>query len=166
MANAIRDKISNNDHPIIDGVIIKKLNPMKDDRGWLCEVYRKDEESKASPAMCYSSYSKYGVIRGPHEHMKQSDFFVFTGPGDFELYLWDNRKDSKTYGKSMKLIVGENNKISVLVPPGVVHGYKAVSRNGSFYINLPDQLYRGKRKKEDADEIRHENNKNSRFKIS
>ena len=41
----------------------------------------------------------------------------------------------------------------VLVPPGVVHGYKAITSSGSFSINLPDKLYAGEGKKEKVDEI-------------
>lgn len=140
----------------IQGVIIKKLKKHKDNRGWLTEIYRKDTD-EFKPKMSYVSYTKYGQKRGPHEHKKQSDYFVFLGYGDFELYLWDNREDSK---KKMKLIVGESNKVSVIVPPGVVHGYKSISKQGSLCINLPDELY-----KKNGDEIRHEDNKQSRFKI-
>ncbi|RMF55447.1 dTDP-4-dehydrorhamnose 3,5-epimerase [Candidatus Woesearchaeota archaeon] len=148
----------------IKGVIIKKLEKYDDYRGWLCEVYRKDED-EVRPAMGYVSYTKCGVVRGPHEHKRQSDFFVFAGFGDFELHMWDNRRDSETYKNHMMIVVGESNRCSVLIPPGVVHGYKSISKNGSFSINLPDQLYRGEGKKGEVDEIRHENNQNSEFKI-
>lgn len=148
----------------IKDVIIKKIDQFKDDRGWLSEIYRKDETS-LKPAMAYVSFTNYSIARGPHEHAKQSDFFIFLGPGDFELYLWDNRKQSETYGKNQKIVVGESNKVSVVVPPGVVHGYKAISNPGSISINLPDKLYAGKYKKSKVDEIRHENDANSKFKI-
>ena len=149
---------------IIKGVIIKKLSEYKDERGWLSEIYRKDFD-KFQAAMSYVSYTKFNIVRGPHGHKKQTDFFVFIGPGDFELYLWDNRKDSETYKNKMKLIVGENNKVSVLIPPGIVHGYRSISEKGSFCINLPDKLYAGKDKKEKVDEIRYEEDKDSSFKI-
>jgi len=149
---------------MIKDIKIKKLTEYNDERGRLSEVFRKDEDN-ILPAMSYISYTKFNQIRGPHEHVKQTDFFVFTGPGDFELYLWDNRKDSKTYGDNIKLIVGENNKVSVLVLPGIVHAYKSTSKEGSFCINLPDKLYKGEGKKEKADEIRHEDDKNSPFKV-
>jgi dTDP-4-dehydrorhamnose 3,5-epimerase len=149
---------------IIKGVIIKKLSEHVDERGWLSEIYRKDFD-KFQSVMSYVSYTKFNFIRGPHEHEKQTDFFVFIGPGDFELYLWDNRKDSETYGNKIKLIVGESNKCSVLVPPGIVHGYKAISKEGSFCTNLPDKLYAGEGKKEKVDEIRYEEDKDSKFKI-
>ncbi len=63
----------------VEGVIIKKIIKFEDERGWLSEIYRKDED-EISPAMCYVSYTKYKVIRGPHEHKKQADFFIFIGP--------------------------------------------------------------------------------------
>ena len=149
---------------MIKDVVIKKIRTFSDDRGWLNEIYRSDDD-KFNAKMSYASFTKYNVIRGPHEHIKQADFFVFIGPGDFELYLWDNRKDSETFDENMTLVVGESNKISVFIPPGVVHGYKALSKSGSFLVNLPDKLYKGENKKEEVDEIRHELDPNSKFKI-
>ncbi|MBW3015192.1 dTDP-4-dehydrorhamnose 3,5-epimerase family protein [Candidatus Woesearchaeota archaeon] len=148
----------------IEGVIIKELKKYHDDRGWLQEIYRLDED-KYQPVMSYLSYTKYNVIRGPHEHVDQTDFFVFIGPGDYKLYLWDNRKDSSTYGNYMEIVVGESNQVSVSVPPGVVHGYKSISESGSFSINLPDRLFKGEGKTGEIDEIRHEEDPNSKFKI-
>lgn len=159
------NKLDMGQNEAIKGVVIRKLGRFEDSRGWLSEVYRDDVNKEIKPAMCYVSYTKFGEARGPHEHAKQSDFFVFLGPGDFEVYLWDNRKDSATYGKHMKIVAGESNKISMLVPPGVVHGYKSISKLGSFSINLPDMLYMGEGKKGSVDEIRHENDKNSKFRI-
>ena len=149
---------------MIEGVIIESIKKFGDSRGWLKEIYRSDQ-NPISSCMCYISNTNFNEIRGPHEHEHQSDFFVFTGPGDFELHMWDNRKGSVSYGKYQELIVGESNNVSVLVPPGVVHGYKSISKEGSFSINLPDKLYAGEGKKEEVDEIRHENNPTSKFKI-
>ena len=148
----------------IDGVIIKKLKKKCDKRGWLAEIYRKDFDN-IKIVMSYISYTKFNVARGPHEHKKQKDFFVFIGPGNFEISLWDNRKKSKTYRNKIKIIAGEKKEISVLIPPGVIHGYKSISKKGSFCINLPDKLYSGNKKKGKIDEIRYEENKKSEFKI-
>ena len=149
---------------LIKGIVIKQISSFSDDRGWLSEIFRSDEDN-FSPEMSYVSFTKNGVVRGPHEHIKQTDFFVFIGPGDFELFLWDNRKGSKTFGAFEKIVVGESNKVSVLVPPGIVHGYKSITLSGSFSINLPDKLFAGKNKKDSIDEIRHEKDSNSKFKI-
>lgn len=84
---------------------------------------------------------------------------------DFELYLWDRRKSSIRVGEEMKIVVGESNPCLVIVPPGVVHGYKCISQAGAFSINLPDKLYRGKNKSEEIDEIRWEDDLRSPYKI-
>ena len=149
---------------MIKGVIIKKINKYEDERGWLAEIFR-DDEIEYKPLMSYISSTKQGVIRGPHEHKYQSDFFVFIGPGDFELHLWDRREDSETYKEYIKIMVGESNLCSVIVPPGVVHGYKCVSDNNAWCVNMPNKLYKGKNKQEEIDEIRWEQDKNSPYKI-
>lgn len=148
----------------MQGVIIKKITKNEDSRGWLAEIYR-DDEINYKPAMSYVSVTKSGIARGPHEHKFQSDCFVFTGPGKFELYLWDNREGSETKGEYLKMEVGAENPTMVIVPPGVVHGYKCVSEEDAYCINLPDKLYKGEGKKEEADEIRWEQDPNSPFKI-
>lgn len=150
---------------MIDGVIIKELKKYDDERGWLSEIYR-DDEIEYKPAMAYVSVTKPGVIRGPHEHKKQSDCFVFLGPGDFELHLWDNRKKSTTFGEHRQFEVGERNPVLVIVPPGVVHGYKCVSDSDATCMNFPNKLYKGEGKKGKVDEIRWEADSSSSYKIN
>lgn len=148
----------------IKGVVIKNLQKYEDARGWLAEIYREDETTYR-PAMSYASVTNPGIARGPHEHKYQADCFVFIGPGNFELYLWDRRSDSQTVGKYVKMIVGEENPAMVIVPPGVVHGYKCIGEKAAYSINLPDKLYKGSGKTEEVDEIRWEQDENSPYKI-
>jgi len=150
---------------MIDGVITREVNRFEDDRGWLSEVYRDDESGDYRPAMSYISFTKPGITRGPHEHKKQSDLFAFIGPGEFEVYLWDRRENSSTKGEFMKINAGEKSPKTVIVPPGVVHGYKCVSATDGMCVNLPDRLYKGEGKKEEVDEIRWESDPASPYKI-
>lgn len=149
---------------MINGVIIKKITKNEDPRGWLAEFYRQDE-MEYRPVMAYISVTKAGVARGPHEHKFQADGFVFIGPGNFELYLWDRRENSRTNGESIKIQAGENNPVLVIVPPGVVHGYKNISDVDGWCINMPDKLYKGEGKKEEVDEVRWEQDESSPYKI-
>lgn len=149
---------------MIEGVIVKKLKKYEDDRGHLMEIFR-DDEGEIKPKMSYISVTKPQVVRGPHEHVSQSDFFIFPGPGDFRLYLWDRRENSKSNGEYMEIEVGKTNPCSVVVPPGVVHGYKCISEESALSINLPDKLYKGENKQEEVDEIRWEEDENSPYKI-
>jgi dTDP-4-dehydrorhamnose 3,5-epimerase len=141
----------------IDGVMIRPLSPHKDHRGWLTELYREDElQLEWHPVMAYVSETLPGVARGPHEHVDQTDYFAFLGPGDFMLYLWDARPDSPTRGHCLKVPVGESNKQSVIVPPGVIHAYKNIGPTPGWVFNAPNRLYAGPGKRGPVDEIRHE----------
>ena len=151
----------------IDGVIIKILTKHLDHRGFLCETFRADElPSSLTPVMSYVSYTEPGIARGPHEHVNQTDIFAMLGPGNFFVKIWDNRKDSSSYGSFMELYAGEDNPVTVIIPPGVVHSYKNISINTrGMVLNYPDCLFMGEGKKEEVDEIRHEDDPNSPFQM-
>lgn len=141
----------------IKGVVVRKLEKYFDSRGWLTELFRRDElDEEFFPAMTYVSSTNPGITRGPHEHWDQADYFCFMGPSNFKLRLWDNRKQSETFGCVMTMIVGEDNPAAVLIPAGVVHGYQNVGDVDGIVINCPNRLYRGAGRKEEIDEIRHE----------
>ena len=140
---------------MINSVVIKELKKYEDARGWLAEIWR-DDEINYRPQMGYVSVTKPGAARGPHEHKEQFDCFILLGPGNFELYLWDRREGSTTNGEHFKEVFGEQNPALIIVPPGVVHGYKCVGDQGGWCLNIPDKLYRGQNKKDEVDEIRWE----------
>ncbi len=151
---------------MIENVKVESLKKYTDNRGWLTECFRQDElEAGLFPAMLYVSQTQPGIARGPHEHVEQTDIFVFLGPGAFRVYLWDARKDSSTYGEKMSFEAGADNPTRVIVPPGVVHAYKCVSETPGLVLNAPDKLYAGRGKKEKVDEIRHENEPNSPYQM-
>jgi dTDP-4-dehydrorhamnose 3,5-epimerase len=150
----------------IEGVVVRKLKKYFDDRGWLTELFRHDElQEEFFPAMSYISSTNPGVARGPHEHRDQADLFCFIGPSNFKLRLWDNRKDSRSFGAVMTMVVGEDDPAAVLIPKGVVHGYQNVGEVDGIVINCPNRLYAGAGRKEEVDEIRHENADESIFRM-
>ena len=148
----------------VDGVVVRKLKKWVDERGWLCELWRSDEApAGVAPTMCYASITRPGVTRGPHEHVDQADWFCFVGPSNFLVVLWDNRPTSATYGHRMRFVVGEDDAAVVVVPAGVVHGYRNVGGKDGLVTNLPDRLFQGVGHKEPIDEIRHEDEADSPF---
>ena len=141
---------------------MRSLFVHRDERGALAEIYRTDEVDH-HVSLCYASWTEPGKSRGPHEHLVQSDFFGFLGPGVFRVYLWDTRVESETYLNRMRFDVGEHTPGSILVPPRVVHAYQCVSPHSGMVINLPDRLYKGIRRAQGVDEIRHEEREDSPF---
>lgn len=154
----------------IKGVLLLPLARFSDHRGWLCETFRPDWFSTAGipeprPVMTYISSTLPGEGRGPHEHRLQRDLFAFLGPSDFLVYLWDNRSDSPTKNVALKLTLGESNPGLILIPPGVVHGYRNIGPVPGLVLNHPDRLYRGWGRVEPVDEIRYEDHPDSPFRM-
>jgi dTDP-4-dehydrorhamnose 3,5-epimerase len=158
----------------IEGVSVQSLAQFGDERGWLSELWRSDEDEGILPVMGYISMTRAGVARGPHEHIHQTDIFVFLA-GSWKVRLWDNRVGSPTHLAVMDVeikdprmsVMIEPSLVKIVVPPGVVHAYANVAFRGSyglascqdgFVFNFPDKLYRGRGKQEPEDEIRHEGN--------
>ena len=150
----------------IADVVIYPLKKFVDERGWLCELFRHDDLAEEFyPAMAYISVTEPNTQRGPHEHVEQADLFCFLGASNFKLRLWDNRTDSPTYQNVMTLFVGADNPQAVIIPKGVVHAYKNIGSEKGVVINCPNRLYMGAGKREAVDEIRHEDDPNSIFRI-
>jgi len=151
---------------VIQGVVWKPLKKYFDARGWLCELFREDEiPPEFHPVMAYVSVTEPGVARGPHEHVDQADFFCFIGPSNFKVYLWDNRPQSKTYLTRQTDIAGSDKPAALIIPAGVVHAYKNVGTEPGLVFNCPNRLYKGPGRKEPVDEIRHEEDSQSRFRL-
>ena len=148
----------------IKDVVVYDLKKYYDDRGWLAELFREDElASEFHPTMAYISFTKPGADRGPHEHIDQTDLFCFIGPSNFELRLWDNRQDSPTFNRMWSLVVGEDNPKAVVIPKGIVHGYRNVGELDGMVINCPNRLYMGEGRRDPIDEVRHEDDPDTAF---
>lgn len=146
----------------IEHVVLNELRPYHDRRGWLAEFHRMDELDH-SPSMAYLSMTLPGMSRGPHEHALQTDLFVFAGPGEFEVYLYDNRPESATHGRSWSGVLGASRPGALIVPPRVIHAYRCVSDVPGLIANLPDKLYKGPGRALPVDEVRHEDRDDSPF---
>ena len=150
----------------IKDVVVRDLRKFDDRRGWLSELFRHDElASEFFPVMAYISSTNPGVTRGPHEHSDQADLFCFLGPSNFKLRMWDNRPDSPTHGNMITLVVGEDDPKAVLIPKGIVHAYQNIGAIDGIVINCPNRLYMGEHHGESVDEIRHEDDPQTPFRM-
>jgi len=150
----------------IKDVVIRDLRKFDDRRGWLTELFRHDElVAEFFPAMAYISSTLPGITRGPHEHVDQADLFCFIGPSNFKLRMWDNRPDSETYGNVLTLVAGTDEPKAAIVPRGVVHAYQNIGLVDGIVINCPNRLYMGENRHESVDEIRHEDDPDTIFRM-
>lgn len=125
---------------MIDGVVVKKLRVIPDERGRLMEILRSDDGIFRGFGQVYMTTSYPGVVKGWHYHKVQYDNIVCI-KGMMKLVLYDARKESKTYKEVNELFIGEHNPILIHIPPYVYHGFKCISEEEAIAINIPTERY-------------------------
>lgn len=124
----------------IRGVRTKTLRVLPDERGWLMEILRSDEEIFRKFGQVYVSATYPGVVKAWHYHKRQSDYFACVA-GMVKLVLVDTRDDSPTRGTVNEFFVGVHNPLLVEVPNLVYHGWKCISTDPSLVVNIPTEPY-------------------------
>ena len=150
----------------LPGVRVEALPVFKDARGSLHELFRVDEVPAGfKPLMACSSWSHPGVARGPHQHVGQDDYFTFSGPSNFRVYLWDDRPGAAGPAQGWLIQTGEQAPARIHVPRGVVHAYQNVGPTEGLVVTVTSLLFKGEGRRDPVDEIRHELNPYSPYKI-
>jgi dTDP-4-dehydrorhamnose 3,5-epimerase len=125
---------------MIEGVAIKKLRVIPDERGRLMEIFRRDDELFSGFGQVYMTTAYPGVVKGWHYHKKQDDNMAVV-KGTMKIVLYDGREDSPTYREVNEFFAGEHNPILVHIPRYVYHGFKCVSPDEAIVINTPTEVY-------------------------
>ncbi len=125
---------------MIEGVKVKKLKVIPDERGRLMEILRCDEEIFEKFGQVYLSTTYPGVVKGWHFHKVQTDNIACV-KGMLKLVLFDNRDGSASSGEVNEFFIGEHNPMLVQVPRGVYHGWKCISGEEAMVINCPSEAY-------------------------
>lgn len=125
---------------MIEGVKIKKLKLLSDERGRLMELLRRDDDIFQKFGQVYFTTAYPGVAKAWHFHKKQDDHFACI-KGRMRLALYDARKRSKTRGEINEFELGLDNPLLVKIPRNVYHGFKCVSNDEAIVINVPTLAY-------------------------
>ncbi len=120
---------------MIEGVKIKELKVWNDNPdleqkdvkpGVFMEVLRQSEGLLENFAQTNFSIAYKGTIKAFHWHKHQDDLW-FIASGKAAIVLYDQRKDSSTFGETQVIEAGTEDYKLVTIPAGVVHGYKVLS---------------------------------------
>ncbi|MFV2082511.1 MAG: dTDP-4-dehydrorhamnose 3,5-epimerase family protein [bacterium] len=134
---------------MIDGVQVKELKVIPDERGRLMEMLRSDDDIYSQFGQVYMTTAYPGVVKAWHYHKIQNDHFAVV-KGMIKLVLYDDREGSKTRGKINEFFMGMHNPILVKIPRGIYHGFKSVGEEEAIVINVPTEPYN----RENPDEYR------------
>jgi dTDP-4-dehydrorhamnose 3,5-epimerase len=125
---------------MIQGVKVKELKVITDERGRLMEIMRADDTIFEKFGQTYMTTAFPGVVKAWHYHKKQDDNFTCVH-GKMRLALYDARKDSPTYGEINDFIISPDKPKLVHIPKMVYHGFKCVSDCEALVINTVTVLY-------------------------
>jgi len=118
----------------IDGAMLYLPKVYGDGRGSFFEAYRQSWMTTAFKVAQWNvSRSTAGVVRGLHYHRLQTDYW-FVPEGHVRVALVDLRPKSSTYRKAMCLDLRSDQPRTLLIPPGVLHGYAIVTAASVMYL--------------------------------
>lgn len=125
---------------MIEGVKTKKLRVIPDERGWVMEILRRDDDLYQDFGQVYVTTAYPGVVKAWHMHKKQTDNFTCIH-GMMKVALYDDRVESSTYQEINEFFIGDKNPMLVSVPPLVYHGFKAIGTETAYFISIPTLPY-------------------------
>mgnify|MGYP001424825972 FL=1 len=120
-----------------DLLVVKQSNNI-DKRGSLRETYN-NKILKKKFIFDYCTISKRNVLRGFHFQTKFTQSkYVNVIKGKILDVVIDLRKNSKTFGKTFKIILSAKNALSLYVPKGFAHAYYSYEKENIIYYKLDD----------------------------
>jgi len=125
---------------MIDGVIVKPLTSIIDERGKVMHMLRADSYLFTKFGEIYFSVVNPGIVKAWKRHFKMTQLFAVPF-GKIRLVLYDNRKNSKSCGKLEVIEIGEDNYCLAKIPPLVWYGFKGISQMPALVANCTDLSY-------------------------
>ena len=132
---------------MIDGVFLKKLDIIPDERGKILHMMRLDDDIYEKFGEIYFSLVYPGVIKGWHLH-KEMTLNYAVPVGLIRLVLYDDRENSPTKGQINEFYIGESNYCIVKIPKMIWNGFKGIGITPSLVANCstlahdPDEIIR------------------------
>lgn len=122
---------------MIQGVIVKEMKKIPDDRGKILHIIKSTDSDYDKFGEVYCSTVYPGIVKGWHLHTEMTLNYVVL-KGKIKFVLHDNREDSPSFGKTQVIYIGDDNYVRVTVPPNVWNGFMGVGLEESFIVNFTD----------------------------
>ncbi len=126
---------------MIDGVLVRPLSQIADERGKVMHMLRSDEPHFEQFGEIYFSVVYPGVVKAWHLHKEMTLNYAVVS-GMVKLVLYDERKNSPTKGQVDELFIGDDNYALVKVPPLVWNGFKGIGVKPAIVANCATIPYR------------------------
>ena len=118
----------------IAGVVVVTPDVHGDNRGCFVETFRKEWiPGGAEMVQANRADRKAGSLVGLHYHLHQADYW-YVPFGRALVVLHDLRASSPTDAATLTLEIGEHDHRGVYIPPGVAHGFYALTDMTITYL--------------------------------
>ena len=119
---------------VINGVVVVTPDVHGDNRGKFVETWRKEwVPTSADMVQANRADRKEGALVGLHYHLHQADYW-YVPYGRAMVVLHDLRESSSTNRATQVLEIGEHDHRGVYIPPGVAHGFYALTDMTITYL--------------------------------
>ena len=128
----------------INGPMILKSKIYIDRRGYFKEVYRKNILKNLDFPFDIMSFSKKNALRGLHTQTVNPQAKIITVThGKILDVAVDLRKNSKTFGKCVQVIISDKDDFSFYIPKNFAHGFLCLSKECT--VNYKCSEYRNEK---------------------
>jgi dTDP-4-dehydrorhamnose 3,5-epimerase len=120
--------------PPIQGVSVRQLRRLPDERGMIMHMLRADDPHFEQFGEIYFSCVYPGAIKAWHIH-RQMTLNYAVPHGMIKLVLYDDRDGSVTRGQLMEIFTGDANYALITIPPMVWNGFKGIGDTMAIVAN-------------------------------
>jgi dTDP-4-dehydrorhamnose 3,5-epimerase len=106
---------------MIDGLLRVPLCRLEDERGWFVEL-RRDSGLPNPTVQTNLSFSRRGVIRGLHYHLRGQDDLFACLQGTARVVVLDRES-----GEAFTEDIGDENPVALYIPGRHAHGFEALT---------------------------------------
>lgn len=127
----------------IPDVLVIEPKFVSDSRGFFMEAFNQNRYQEIGIRLPFiqdnHSGSKQGVLRGLHYQIQHPQGkLVSVIRGEVFDVVVDLRKSSKFYGQHVSVILSEQNRHQLWIPPGFAHGFYVLSDWAEFIYKVTD----------------------------
>jgi dTDP-4-dehydrorhamnose 3,5-epimerase len=129
----------------IDGAMLVHIEPRRDDRGFFARTFCVNEFAAQglSTAAVQASISynlKSGTVRGMHFQWppSQEGKLVRCLRGQIFDVLLDLRPGSPSYLRHQSVVLDQDNRDAVFIPPGIAHGFQTLADHTEVLYQMTD----------------------------
>jgi dTDP-4-dehydrorhamnose 3,5-epimerase len=131
----------------LQGAFLIEPERKEDQRGFFartwCQQEFEDHGLNSKLVQCSVSFNnKKGTLRGMHFQVApfEETKLVRCTKGEIFDAIIDLRSDSPTFKKHFSVLLNEENRLMLYIPPGFAHGFQTMSDNTEVFYQM-SQLY-------------------------